>query len=45
MRILLIEDEVKLASFIKRGLVAERYAVNIAKDGGSGLEFAQTVWN
>src|SRR5437762_3272636 len=42
MRILLIEDEVKLASLIKRGLVAERYAVDVAKDGGSGLEFAQT---
>jgi DNA-binding response OmpR family regulator len=42
MRILLIEDEVKLAAFIKRGLVAERYAVDIAKDGRSGLDFAQT---
>src|SRR5437868_9287071 len=42
MRILLIEDEVKLASFIKRGLVAERYAVDVAKDGRSGLELAQT---
>ena len=42
MRILLIEDEVKLASFIKRGLVAERYAVDVVKDGRSGLELAQT---
>jgi two-component system copper resistance phosphate regulon response regulator CusR len=42
MRILLIEDEVKLATFIKRGLVAERYAVDVAKDGRSGLELAQT---
>jgi len=42
MRILLIEDEIKLASFIKRGLVAERYAVDVAKDGRSGLELAQT---
>src|ERR1700756_1854778 len=42
MRILLIEDEVKLAGFIKRGLVAERYAVDVAKDGRSGLELAQT---
>ena len=41
MRILLIEDEVKLASFIKRGLIAERYAVDVAKDGRSGLELAQ----
>jgi len=42
MRILLVEDESKLASFIKRGLVAERYAVDIANDGRSGLELAQT---
>jgi len=42
MRILLIEDEVKLSSFINRGLVAERYAVDVAKDGRSGLELAQT---
>ena len=42
MRILLIEDEVKLSGFIKRGLVAERYAVDVAKDGRSGLELADT---
>jgi DNA-binding response OmpR family regulator len=42
MRILLIEDEVKLSGFIKRGLVAERYAVDLAKDGRSGLELADT---
>jgi two-component system copper resistance phosphate regulon response regulator CusR len=42
MRILLVEDEFKLSSFIKRGLVAERYAVDVAKDGRSGLELAQT---
>ncbi|MBV9144280.1 MAG: response regulator, partial [Acidobacteria bacterium] len=42
MRILLIEDEVKLSAFIKRGLVAERYAVDVAKDGRSGLELAET---
>src|SRR5689334_22221036 len=42
MRILVIEDEAKLAGFIKRGLVAERYAVDVAKDGRIGLELAQT---
>jgi len=42
MRILLIEDEIKLSSFIKRGLVAERYAVDVAKDGRNGLELAET---
>jgi len=42
MRILLIEDEVKLSSFVKRGLVAERYAVDVAMDGRGGLELAET---
>lgn len=42
MRILVIEDEVKVASFIKKGLEAERYAVDIAYDGKSGLEVALT---
>jgi heavy metal response regulator len=42
MRILLIEDEVKVAGFVERGLTAERYAVDVARDGKSGLELALT---
>ena len=42
MRILLIEDEVKVARFIERGLSAERYAVDVAVDGKTGLELATT---
>lgn len=42
MRILLVEDEAKVASFVKKGLAAERFAVDIAEDGQSGLELAQT---
>src|SRR6266403_5950621 len=42
MRILLIEDEVKVASFVKRGLVAERYAVDVADDGRRGLDLAMS---
>jgi heavy metal response regulator len=42
MRILLIEDEVKVASFVKRGLVAERYAVDVADDGWRGLDLAMS---
>jgi len=42
MRILLIEDESKVASFVKRGLMAERYAVDVAGDGKEGLEFAMS---
>lgn len=40
MRILVIEDERKVASFIKKGLEAEGYAVDVASDGKSGLEMA-----
>jgi heavy metal response regulator len=36
MRILVIEDEVKIAQFIKRGLKEEGYAVDIAGDGEEG---------
>lgn len=42
MRLLLIEDEEKVARFIVKGLTAERYAVDAAADGASGLELAQT---
>ena len=37
MRILVIEDERKVASFIKKGLEEEHYAVDTAYDGEAGL--------
>lgn len=37
MRILLVEDEERLASFIRKGLVAEGYEVEIGYDGRTGL--------
>ncbi len=40
MRLLLIEDEEKVARFVVRGLEAERFAVDVAADGASGLELA-----
>jgi heavy metal response regulator len=40
MRILLVEDEKKVASFIKKGLEEEGYAVDLAADGESGLHMA-----
>jgi DNA-binding response OmpR family regulator len=40
MRILVIEDERKVASFIKRGLEEERYLVDTAADGELGLSMA-----
>ena len=42
MRILLVEDETKVSSFVARGLMAERFAVDVAADGQSGLELATT---
>ena len=35
---LLVEDEEKVARFVARGLKAERYAVDVAADGNSGLD-------
>jgi len=43
MRLLLVEDEKKVADFIARGLRAERYAVDVAYDGLSGWELAASV--
>ena len=42
MRLLLIEDEPKVSSFVARGLTAERFAVDVAADGKSGLDLATT---
>ena len=42
MRILLVEDEAKVSSFIARGLAAERFAVDVAPDRPSGLDLANT---
>ncbi len=42
MRILLVEDEVKVTNFVQKALKSERFAVDIAEDGQSGLELAQT---
>ncbi len=37
MHILVVEDEKKVASFIKRGLEEEKYTVDLAADGEEGL--------
>jgi heavy metal response regulator len=37
MRILVVEDEHKVASFIQKGLEEEGYAVDVASDGEAGL--------
>jgi len=41
MRILVVEDEVKVTSFIKKGLQEESYAVDVAYDGVEGLAFLE----
>ncbi|HVG21943.1 MAG TPA: response regulator transcription factor [Blastocatellia bacterium] len=42
MRVLVIEDEIKMAAFIKRGLEEEGIAVDVAADGEDGLFRAKT---
>lgn len=42
MRILLVEDDVKIASFVLKGLKAAGFAVDHAADGEAGLHMALT---
>ena len=42
MRILVVEDEKKVAGFIKKGLEEELYAADVASDGEEGLGLAET---
>ena len=41
MRILLVEDEKKIASFIKRGLTEQHYSVDVSYEGDEGLYLAE----
>jgi DNA-binding response OmpR family regulator len=43
MRILVVEDEHKLAGVLKRGLEEHGFAVDVAHDGEEGLGLAETV--
>jgi DNA-binding response OmpR family regulator len=42
MRILVVEDEHKIANSIKKGLEQELYAVDVSYDGDSGYDLAST---
>ncbi|MDO8445748.1 MAG: response regulator transcription factor [Deltaproteobacteria bacterium] len=42
MRILVVEDEKKVASFIKKGLEEESYAVDVSYEGEEGCYLAET---
>ncbi len=41
VRLLVVEDEVRLATALRRGLVAEGYTVDVAATGPAGLEAAR----
>lgn len=43
MRILVVEDEERLAGAVSRGLEAEGFAVDVASDGNAGLEMARST--
>ena len=43
MRILVVEDELKMASLLRRGLVEEGYAVDVAGTGDDALWMAQAA--
>jgi DNA-binding response OmpR family regulator len=38
VKILIVEDEKKIANFVKRGLEAENFEVDTAKDGEEGMQ-------
>jgi len=40
MRILIVEDEAGVAGFVEQGLTEAGYAVDVARDGSEGLEYA-----
>ena len=40
MRILVIEDDHRVASFIRRGLAADKFVVDVVQEGKSGLDMA-----
>jgi heavy metal response regulator len=43
VRILVVEDERRIAAFVKRGLEEEHYAVDVAYDGEEALDWAAVV--
>ncbi len=43
MRVLIIEDEIKIATFMKNGLKQERYEVDLETNGRDGLEVAMNT--
>lgn len=44
MIILVVEDDVRVANFLERGLRAEGHQVQVARTGTEGLEAARALW-
>src|SRR3989304_5156471 len=40
MRVLGVEDEERIAEFVRNGLTEQGYAVDVARDGGEALDWA-----
>ena len=45
MRILMIEDDERISNFVKRGLEAEGYLVDVARDGQEGSRMGATLYD
>jgi len=43
MRLLIVEDDEKIASFLKKGLKESGFAVDVVNDGESGLIICENV--
>ncbi|NML18910.1 response regulator transcription factor [Azohydromonas caseinilytica] len=44
MRILVVEDDARVADFLERGLRAEGHQLQVARTGPDGLEAARALW-
>ena len=43
MRILVVEDEKRIADFLSRGLESAGYAVDVAQDGTHGIDMVHST--
>ena len=43
MNVLVVQDDARIASFVKRGLEAEGFAVRTASDGAEGLRLTEST--
>ncbi len=43
MRVLLVEDDARIVSFVRKGLEEEQYVVDVAADGEAALDFTEAA--